>query len=115
MTKSITKNTDYTDFLSEIKSRIRDARIAASRVMNRGLVALYWSIGKDIVEKQEKLGWGKAVVERLSKDLKNEFPGTSGFSERNLWDMPVFMRPIIPMKNCDNLSQKFHGVKIFFF
>ena len=94
MIKTLTKPTDYAEFLHAIKSRIRDARIAASRVMYRGLVTLYWSIRKDIVEKQERLGWGKAVVERLSKDLRNEFSVTSGFSTQNLWYLRVPSSPL---------------------
>ena len=35
-------------------------------------------------------GWGKKVVERLSKDLKNEFPDIKGFSPRNLTYMRDF-------------------------
>ncbi len=88
--KTLSRTTGYVEFLDAVKSRIRDARIAASRVMNRGLVDLYWSIGKDIVEKQKQLKWGEAVVKQLSKDLQREFPGTAGFSARNLWDMRRF-------------------------
>lgn len=43
-----------------------------------------------IVEKQEQLGWGKAVVEQLSNDLQKEYPGQSGWSARNLWLMKQF-------------------------
>ncbi len=43
-----------------------------------------------IVEKQEQLGWGKSVVEQLSKDLQEEFPGQIGWSSRNLWRMRQF-------------------------
>ena len=43
-----------------------------------------------IVEKQEKEGWGKSVVEKLSQDLQKEYPGEGGFSSRNLWDMKRF-------------------------
>jgi predicted nuclease of restriction endonuclease-like (RecB) superfamily len=87
MTRSVTKPADYAQFLNSIKSRIRDARIFAARAVNKELITLYWSIGKDIIEKQEQLGWGKSVVEELSKDLKSEFPGTEGFSAQNLWYM----------------------------
>ncbi len=38
------------------------------------MIALYWDIGKRITGKQQQLGWGKAIVETLSKDLQNEFP-----------------------------------------
>src|SRR3989338_4921409 len=81
---------DYVEFLNSIRSRIRSAQISASRILNKGLVGLYWSIGKDIVDKQAKLGWGKSVVEQLSKDLRREFNGTSGFSTQNLWYMRQF-------------------------
>lgn len=43
-----------------------------------------------IVERQKKAGWGKAVVERLSADLRQEFPGIGGFSASNLWRMKGF-------------------------
>lgn len=59
-------------------------------MVNKELISLYWEIGKGIVEKQEQLGWGKAVVERLSRDLMEEFPGTAGFSPQNLWLMRQF-------------------------
>ncbi|MGB9498959.1 MAG: DUF1016 N-terminal domain-containing protein [Dissulfuribacterales bacterium] len=36
---------------------------------------MYWDIGRMIVEKQKKEGWGKSVVENLSRDLKEVFPG----------------------------------------
>jgi len=42
------------------------------------------------VEKQEHAGWGQAVVERLSEDLRREFPGVRGFSAQNLWYMRQF-------------------------
>jgi hypothetical protein len=39
-----------------------------------------------IVDKQQRLGWGKSVVEQLSKDILKEYPGIKGFSVRNLWN-----------------------------
>ena len=50
-------------------------------------IRLNWDIGRSIVEKQEELGWGKSVVETLSKDLQIEFPRTWGYSVQNLWYM----------------------------
>lgn len=78
---------DYGRFLRVIKKSIRSHQLEAMRAVNRELVALYWEIGKSIHRKQEQLGWGKAVVENLAKDLQAEFPGRNGFSARNLWDM----------------------------
>jgi predicted nuclease of restriction endonuclease-like (RecB) superfamily len=51
---------------------------------------LYWDLGQMIVQRQKDEGWGKAVVERLSADLRAEFPGVGGFSTQNLWYMRQF-------------------------
>lgn len=40
-----------------------------------------------IVERQKGASWGKSVIEHLAGDLQAEFPGTKGFSVRNLWNM----------------------------
>jgi predicted nuclease of restriction endonuclease-like (RecB) superfamily len=89
---SITPSSDpaYQDFLQEIKVQVVQSRVDAARAVNRALIKLYWSLGKLIVERQEALGWGKAVVERLSVDLSAEFPEMTGFSPRNLWLIKQF-------------------------
>lgn len=81
---------EYVVLLSEIKERVRSARYAALRSVNKELVALYWDIGRMIVVRQVGGSWGKAVVERLATDLQVEFPGVSGFSASNLWRMKSF-------------------------
>ncbi len=40
----------------------------------------------------QKKSWGKAVIENLSKDIKNAFPGIKGFSERNIWNIVRFYK-----------------------
>lgn len=71
-------NTEYKTFLKEIKERIHKAQYDAFKAVNKELITLYWDIGKSIVGKQNKLGWGKAIVETLAKDLQKEFPGIQG-------------------------------------
>ena len=80
----------YVDFLREVKNHVLQSRHTAARSVNRALIGLYWSIGRLIVERQDALGWGNAVVERLSADLRSEFPDMTGFSPRNLWDFKRF-------------------------
>src|SRR5208282_1434860 len=82
--------TGYKTFLKEIKERIYKAQYDALKTVNKELINLYWDIGRSIVAKQEKLGWGKAIVETLAKDLQKEFPGIQGFSIANLWRMRNF-------------------------
>jgi predicted nuclease of restriction endonuclease-like (RecB) superfamily len=82
---------DYAVLLAEIKERIRSAQYAALKAVNKELIALYWDIGRMIVERQKGDSWGKAVVERLTADLQKEFSGTDGFSASNLWRMKLFV------------------------
>jgi predicted nuclease of restriction endonuclease-like (RecB) superfamily len=77
----------YIVFLSEIKEKIHQAQYAAMKQVNTTMLTLYWEIGKSIVDKQKQHGWGKSIVETLSKDLQNEFPGAQGYSVQNLWRM----------------------------
>ena len=80
----------YTDFLMEVKTQIRQRQLQALRVVNNELLALYWWLGENISQRQNALGWGKAVVENLARDLQTEFPGRNGFSAPNLWLMRQF-------------------------
>lgn len=81
---------NYTKFITSLKKKIRSAQIKGAVAVNRELIRLYWEIGEDIVEKQEKEGWGSKVLEKMSKDLQNEFPGIEGFSRSNIFRMKAF-------------------------
>jgi len=82
----------YPTMLEDIKSRIRAAQIRAALSVNRELIELYWDIGKLITIRQKKEGWGKSIVEELSRDIKKEFPDITGFSTQNLWYMRAFYK-----------------------
>jgi len=83
-------STEYQSLLGEIKDRIRSAQYDALRAVNKELIALYWDIGRMIMQRQEGKTWGKSVVENLAHDLQAEFPGIQGFSTQNLWYMRQF-------------------------
>lgn len=90
MTDPMALPSGYTQLLADVKERIRSAQYAALKAVNTELVGLYWDLGRMIVERQDQDGWGKSVVERLSQDLRREFPGVAGFSVQNLWYMRQF-------------------------
>jgi len=81
---------EYLNFKNEITARIRSAQYEALKAVNKEMIALYWEVGKRITEQQMTLGWGKSVVENLSRDIQKEFPGIQGFGVRNMWDMARF-------------------------
>ncbi|MCX6359716.1 MAG: PDDEXK nuclease domain-containing protein [Armatimonadetes bacterium] len=81
---------DYAAWLAEVKARVQAAQQRASLAVNRELVLLYWQIGRDILERQGREGWGAKVIERLAHDLRSAFPDMKGFSPRNLKYMRAF-------------------------
>ena len=80
----------YTDWLAELKTRIHHVQQRAVQAVNRELVLLYWQIGRDILERQSREGWGAKVIERLAHDLRTAFPDMKGFSRANLMYMRAF-------------------------
>ena len=81
---------NYVALLDDLKARIRSAQVKAALAVNQELIVLYWNIGREILERQQEQGWGSKVVDRLSKDLKREFPDVKGFSRANLMHMRAF-------------------------
>jgi len=81
---------NYAKFITSLKAKIRAAQIKGAIAVNKELIKLYWEIGKEIIEKQEQEGWGSNVLERVAKDLQNDFPGVEGFSRRNMFRMRAF-------------------------
>ncbi len=80
----------YADLLEQVKTQVRAARVQAARVVNVELIALYWRVGRLILDRQQAEGWGSRVIDRLAADLRAEFPGMRGFSPRSL----VYMRSL---------------------
>jgi len=80
----------YSSLLKKIKNRIHSARGQSILSINKELINLYWEIGKLIIKQQKAEGWGKSIVEHLSRDIRDEFPNITGFSPQNIWYMRSF-------------------------
>ncbi len=80
-------DSDYANWIQEIKQRFRSARIKASVKVNSEQLRFNWELGRDLVVRKAEETWGSGIVEQVSLDLQNEFPGAQGFSARNLWNM----------------------------
>ncbi len=84
LSMTLISNNEYQDWLARLKAQVRSSQQKASLAVNSELIKLYWSIGKQILDKQNQSGWGAKVVDQLATDLKIEFPEMKGFSPRNL-------------------------------
>lgn len=82
----------YVGMLQEIKELVVQERKSAMWTANVRMSMMYYHIGQHILKRQEKEGWGAKVIDRLSADLKEEFPEMRGFSPRNLNYMLRFAR-----------------------
>lgn len=110
--KQIDKNISgaaYKEFLAEIVNMVQNHRALAVHNVQTVSNRLYWNIGELIIKKQQQYGWGKSIVEQLSRDL-NMFIGEGvSWSPRNLW----FMRQLAgeysnlkqPVSEIENLKQ----------
>ncbi len=81
---------DYAEALREIKRRIQQERLRVVLAANSAMVLLYWDIGRMILGRQNRAGWGARVIDRLAHDLREAFPDMEGVSPRNLKYMRAF-------------------------
>lgn len=80
-------DTDYAEWIAELKHRYRSAQVKASVRVNAEKLLFNWELGRDLVQKKAEERWGAGVVEQVSLDLQREFPNAGGFSVANLWFM----------------------------
>jgi predicted nuclease of restriction endonuclease-like (RecB) superfamily len=83
-------STEYQKLLIGLKQRIRTSQIRAVLAVNQELILLYWQIGREILLRQSQQGWGAKVIDRLSQDLRGEFPELKGLSRTKLLYMRAF-------------------------
>ena len=76
---------NYVKWLSDLKKRFHIAQLKAAVKVNTEMLKFYWSLGEDICEKQKQYKWGAKVIDRLSLDMRSEFPQSEGFSRANLY------------------------------
>lgn len=81
---------NYKETLFLIKQKIELAQQQAIISVNSNLLNLYWEVGNIILGKKKEQGWGAKVIDNLSMDIANFFPGIKGFSSRNLDYMTRF-------------------------
>ena len=71
-------DSDYKEWLVELKERFYSHRLKASCATNGYLLDFYWKLGRDIEAKQYTNNYGSGFYKNLCQDLKNEMPGGEG-------------------------------------
>lgn len=78
---------EYSSWIQDVKKRYRSSSIKAAVKVNSEQLLFNWQLGRDLVIRKAEEKWGTGIVEQLSLDLQEAFPGTKGFSARNIWYM----------------------------
>ncbi len=81
---------DYKNWINELKLKVRSAQIKAAIAVNQELILFYWDLGNMLSDKIKTSNWGDKVLEKVSIDLKSEFPEMKGFSVSNLKTCKLF-------------------------
>jgi len=83
---------DYQDWLKTIKQKIHATRMKVALAANGELIALYYEIGAQIVDRESHAQWGSGFIDAFSHDLRAAFPDLGGFSSKNLRYCRAFFR-----------------------
>lgn len=82
--RGVRKDREYLRLIRELKELFERARIKSALKANKELLSFYWQLGRELVRTKAEEKWGKGVIDQISQDLQIAFPGTKGFSVRNL-------------------------------
>lgn len=83
VTSSFQKDEDYMQWLRQIKEQYRNSQTKAALRVNDAMIEFYWYLGHEIVDLKAESRWGDGVIEQLSLDMREAFPGTRGFSAQS--------------------------------
>lgn len=88
--ESLHLDSNYVNFLKDIKNRLKAVQIRAALAANSELIKFYWELGVGLIKQQESYKWGEYFLEQFSHDMRQAFPEMQGFSKRNLEYMRRF-------------------------
>ena len=80
----MTADSNYVQWISDIKSCYRSSQIKAAVRVNTELLEFYWSVGSDLVALKAEERWGCGIVKQSALDMRNAFPDAKGFSISNV-------------------------------
>lgn len=83
------QNKSYNDVINDIKQDIKKTQFDIMINANISLVHLYYRIGKVLYDNSKG---GNKFIDKLSFELKEEYPNQKGFSIRNLKYMKTFYK-----------------------
>ena len=84
MSKLIHIDSEYKQWIQDLKSRYRRSQIKAAVKINNEVLSYYWDLGRDIVVRNAENKYGTSFYANLSQDLRDAIPDTEGLSESSI-------------------------------
>lgn len=78
---------EFKEIINNIKQEIQNTQYKVAIESNINLISMYFRLGKILNDNYE---YGNKFIDEVSRDLKIEFPNSTGFSVRNLKYMKKF-------------------------
>ena len=88
---------EYYEWIAELSQRYRLCQIKAAVRVNREMLHFYWSVGKDIEERQYENKYGSHFYENMSRDLTKALNSRKGLAPTSLWYTKSFYRLYAPL------------------
>ena len=117
----IKNDKEYVAWIAELSKRYRQSQIKAAIKVNSEMLKFYWSVGKDITERQFDNKYGTHFYENLSRDLYAELGVKKGLSPSSLWytkrfydlysTIPSFLQHFVGKSEASNLQQVVGKIK----
>ena len=83
-TVNLSLNNDYKAWLKNLKRKVLRTQLKAAVQVDSTLLAFYWELGEDIIQRQQQTSWDDGFLKQFSQDLLVEFPEIKGFSLSNI-------------------------------
>lgn len=76
---------EYKSWISDIEKRFKRQQLKVAIHVNSDKLEFYWSLGRDICEKQVEAKYGESVIKVLSNDLRRILPDVKGLTPGSLY------------------------------
>ena len=110
-TNSIIQDKEYLEWIAELSKRFMQSQVKAAVRVNQEMLRFYWSLGRDITDRQFDNKYGSHFYENLSRDLVATLGIKKGFSPSTLYYTKYFYQLYSPLfENFQQLAEKSNNI-----
>ena len=91
---------NFKQIINVIKSDIKESQLKTAIQVNNNLIGLYFRLGKILYDNYK---YGNKFIDEVARELKLEYPNTTGYSVRNL----KYMKKLYTEYKDDKVMQQF--------